>query len=177
MAKEQRLVFDFNLEPADYRETITAITFGIQRWKRIAIFSTWLVLTTLFVLNYFKVIRLSTVMYTCCLMVMVIVAAAFVSMQIGIQKYRKEFKKGKNLKRRVIVDDTGFIFKNRSSEATGTNPWEDITQIKELENHYMIGVNQRDAVILPKRAVLTEKQGEEFEDLVREKIGNRFFEI
>ena len=177
MSKEKRFVFDFDLEPADYRETITAISFGIQRWKRIAIFSVWLLMTTLFVLNYFRVIRISQVVYTCSLMVMVIVAGAFLTMQIGILKYKKEFKNGKNIKRRIIVDDTGFTFKNRSSEKSGSNPWEDITQVKELEHHYMIGVNQRDAVILPKRAILTEKERDEFEDLVREKIGNRFFEL
>ncbi|MBP3891361.1 MAG: YcxB family protein [Solobacterium sp.] len=177
MKKINRFTFDFNIEPKDYRETITAVTFGIQRWKRIGIFCVWVVMAVLFLLNLLKVIRLSNVVYTCSLMVTVVVAAAYVTMLIGMTKYTKQFKSGKNIKRRVIVDDEGFVFKNRSTEESGSNPWSDVFQIKELENYYMIGVNARDAVIIPKRAILTEKEDEDFRELIREKVGNRFFEM
>ena len=57
MKKINRFTFDFNIEPKDYRETITAVTFGIQRWKRIGIFCVWVVMAVLFLLNLLKVIR------------------------------------------------------------------------------------------------------------------------
>ena len=88
MKKINRFTFDFNIEPKDYRETITAVTFGIQRWKRIGIFCVWVVMAVLFLLNLLKVIRLSNVVYTCSLMVTVVVAAAYVTMLIGMTKYK-----------------------------------------------------------------------------------------
>ena len=169
-----RLVFDFKLEPKDFTESIVDVTFGIHRWKRYVIAVVWVIFATLLVLHLTHVITLTNVMYSCALLVTVVVGAAFITMIIGIIQYRGKYKKGINLKRRIIVDDEGFTFKNQSTEVSGSNPWADVMQIRELNDFYIIGVNQRDTVILPKRAILTAKDKERFDALCEEKLRNRF---
>lgn len=171
---ENQLVFDFKLEPKDYTESIIDVTFGVQRWKRYVIGIAWVFFTILFILHKFKVITLTNIMYSCSLLVMVIVGAAFATMVIGIFQYRRKYKTGLNLKRRIVVDNEGFTFKNRSTEESGFNPWSDVVQIRELNDFYIIGINQRDTVILPKRAILTAKDKERFDTLCEEKLKHRF---
>lgn len=169
-----KLVFDFKLEPNDYTETIIDVTFGIQKWKRYVIAAVWFFFAILFVLHLAHVITLSNVMYSCALLVTVVVGAAFITMVIGIYQYRGKYKKGINLKRRIEVDAEGFTFKNRSTEESGSNPWSDVMQIRELNDYYIIGINQRDTIVLPKRAILTAKDKERFDALCEEKLKNRF---
>ena len=171
---EKKLVFDFKLEPKDFTETIVDVTFGMQRWKRYVIAVVWVFFAVLLILHLTHVITLTNVMYSCALLVTVIVGATFVTMIIGIFQYRTKYKKGINLKRRIEVDGEGFTFKNRSTEESGYNPWSDVMQIRELNDFYIIGINQRDTIILPKRAILTAKDKERFDALCEEKLKNRF---
>ncbi|MBR2824948.1 MAG: hypothetical protein IKE51_01595, partial [Solobacterium sp.] len=104
---EKKLVFDFKLEPKDFTETIVDVTFGMQRWKRYVIAVVWVFFAVLLILHLTHVITLTNVMYSCALLVTVIVGATFVTMIIGIFQYRTKYKKGINLKRRIEVDGEG----------------------------------------------------------------------
>ena len=170
----KKYVLDFKIDEDDYRNTITCMTFGIQKWKRVGILIVWCVFTILLILNIAKVIQLDKIIYTCSLLVTVIIGAAFITMQINIFKYKKTYKSGKNIRRQITADDKGCTFKNRSTEESGFNPWGEISRVQELEKYFIIGVNASDAIILPKRAFKNENEIDGFKDLVSDKINGRF---
>lgn len=172
-----RLVFNFKIEQSDYSDSVMCMTFGIQKWKRILIMCTWVICLAVFMLSMAKVITISATVYACCLLVVVIVGTAFLSVQINIFKYRKIYQKGRNIKRQIVVDDKGITFKNKSTEESGFNSWEEINRIQETEDQFIIGVNARDAVMLPKRAFLIEKDMDDFREMSRKHILGRFMEI
>lgn len=172
-----RLVFNFKIEQSDYSDSVMCMTFGIQKWKRYLILFTWIICLSLFVLSMAKVITISPTVYACALLVVVIVGTAFLSVQINIFKYRKVYQKGRNIKRQIVVDDKGITFKNRSTEESGFNSWEEISRIQETEDQFIIGVNARDAVMLPKRAFLIEKDLDDFREIASAHIRARFMEM
>ena len=49
-----------------------------------------------------------------------------------------------------------------------------ISRVQETKTTYVIGVGKTDAFILPKRAILTEKDNRDFENIVQSKIHGRF---
>lgn len=169
-----KMVFNFKIDEKDYQKSLICMTFGIQKWKRTAILIVWIAAAIAFILNLLKVIHLSSVVYTCALLVFVIVGTAFITTLINIYKYKKTYKKGKNIRRQIVTDDKGITFKNSSTEESGFNEWSEINRIQELEDAFIIGVNARDAIILPKRAMENEDNIEEFIDLVTSKINGRF---
>ena len=173
----KKYILDFKIDQDDYRNTMICMTFGIQKWKRVAILVTWCVFAALLVLNITKIIHLSNVVYTCSLLVTVIIAAAFITMEINIYKYKKIYKSGKNIRREIVVEDKGCTFKNRSTEESGFNPWNEISRIQELEKYFVIGVNKNDAIILPKRAFKNDNEIDGFRELVYEKIEGRFMPL
>lgn len=178
MSDDKKVIIDFKIEPQDYAETIAAMTFGIQKWKRYAIGITWLFCAICLLLTVTHVFQnISPTMYTCFLLVTVIVGAAWISMQIAIYNYKVKYKSGINLKRRITVDNSGLTFKNRSTEEKGHNGWEDVARVKELENYFLIGVNARDAVIIPKRSIMTQRDYNTLLSLLEENIGNRFYKL
>ena len=116
-------------------------------------------------------------MYTCFSLVTVIVGAAWISMQIAIYNYKGKYKTGINLKRQITVDHTDLTFKNRSTEESVHNGWDDVARVKELENYFLIGVNARDAIIIPKRSILTNRDYNTLVDLFEKNLGNRFYKL
>ncbi|MDD6526142.1 MAG: hypothetical protein PUF67_07925, partial [Firmicutes bacterium] len=82
MAK--RLVFNFKMNEKDYQETLFCLTFGIQKWKRIALAVVWIASLLILVGNFLKLYHITTVIYTCCLMVVVIVGTVFLTTIINI---------------------------------------------------------------------------------------------
>ena len=91
----KKMVFDFKIDLDDYRESVMCVTFGAQRWKRIALTVTWVVATITFILAALKVIIISAPIYTCCLMVMVAVGGVWVSAMISIFRYKDVYRKNK----------------------------------------------------------------------------------
>ncbi len=171
---DKKLVFDFKIDRDDYRDTVMCITFGSQKWKRVAMAIIWGLGTTGFILNAFHVISLSSPMYACCLMVMVAIGGIWVTAQINIYRYKDVYRKGKGIKRRIAVADNGITFTNLATNEAGTTPWEEVYRVQETRTTYVIGVGNTDAVILPKRAILTEKDKRDFENIVQSKIHGRF---
>ena len=98
-------------------------------------------------------------------------------MQIAIYNYKGKYKTGINLKRQITVDHTDLTFKNRSTEESGPNGWDDVARVKELENYFLIGVNARDAIIIPKRSILTSRDYNALVDLFEKNLGNRFYKL
>ncbi len=98
-------------------------------------------------------------------------------MQIAIYNYKGKYKTGINLKRQITVDHTDLTFKNRSTEESGHNGWDDVARVKELENYFLIGVNARDAIIIPKRSILTSRDYNALVDLFEKNLGNRFYKL
>lgn len=174
MASGKELIFTFVIDKNDYRDTMMCITFGSQKWKRIALLSAWIFAAAIFVANLLHLVTLSTTMYTCCLMVMVAIGGVFISAEISIYKYKKVYAKGKGLKRRIVVNDKGMIFRNLTDNSEGFTPWEEIYRVQETRTTYVIGVGNVDAIILPKRALLTNKDVRDFEGMVQEHIHGRF---
>ena len=171
---DKKLVFDFKIDRDDYRDTVMCITFGSQKWKRIAMAIIWVLGTTGFVLNAFHVISLSSPMYACCLLVMVAIGGVWASAQISIYKYKDVYRKGKGIKRRIAVEDKGITFTNLVTNEAATAPWDEVYRVQETKTTYVIGVGKTDAVILPKRAILTEKDKRDFENIVQTNIHGRF---
>ena len=171
---DKKLVFDFKIDRDDYRDTVMCITFGSQKWKRLMMLVVWLLGTTGFILNLAKVITLSPPMYACALMVMVAIGGVWVSAQLSIYRYKDVYRKGKEIKRRIAVTDKGMTFTNLSTNEAGTAPWEEIYRVQETKTTYVIGVGRTDSIILPKRAILTEKDARDFENIVRSNIHGRF---
>ena len=97
--------------------------------------------------------------------------------EIAIYNYKGKYKTGINLKRQITVDHTGLTFKNRSTEESGHNGWDDVARVKELENYFLIGVNARDAIIIPKRSILTNRDYNALVDLFEKNLGNRFYKL
>lgn len=170
----QKMVFNFKIEQSDYQKSLICLTFGIQKWKRWTILIVWIFAAMLLLLNVLGMVHLSNVMYTCILLVLVIVGSAFITTCINIYKYKRRYQKGKNISRQIAADEKGLTFKNRSTEESGFHDWTQIQRIQELEDVFIIGVNARDAIILPKRAMKNEKEIERFITLAADKINGRF---
>ena len=174
---QDRLVFNFKIEQSDYAKSMMCMTFGIQKWKRTIVLAVWIFSLILLLLSLTGVAHLSSTVYACVLLVVVIVGTAYISVMVSIAKYKKVYLKGRNIKRQIVVDDKGITFKNRSTEESGFNSWAEISRIQETDEQFVIGVNARDAVMLPKRAFLTEQDMEDFRSLGREHLRGRFMEI
>ncbi|AVM68107.1 hypothetical protein C3V36_01850 [Lachnospiraceae bacterium oral taxon 500] len=177
MPAKKTVTFDFKIEPSDYAATIVAMTFGIQKWKRYAIYITWIFSAVCLLLTVTKVFQVSPTMYTCFLLVTVIVGTAWISMQIAIYNYKTKYKTENNFKRQISVDESGFTFRNRSTQESGHNSWEDIARVKELEDYFLVGVNARDAVVIPKRAIRTEREYSILLDLLEGNLNGRFYKL
>jgi hypothetical protein len=177
MIKGNMIHLDFKLEPCDYRTTLYSMTFGVRKWRRIVILIVWLFSILGLALSLLRIITVSATMYTCFLLVSVIVFSAWISTEIAIFKYKKKYKKGINIKRRIILDDNKIVLKNRSTDDSESNSWDDVMRIKEIESYYIIGINQTDAIILPKKAISTESERQKVIGLFRSKMGNKFIEI
>ena len=171
---DKKFVFDFKIEKDDYRKSVMCITFGSQKWKRILLIVVWIAAAITFVLNLLGVVELSSPMYACCLMVTIALASVWITTQISIFKYRDVYKKGKGIKRRISFDDKGVTFTNLSNNDFGFSPWEEIHRFQETADSYIIGVGSSDAVILPKRAILLNKDVRDFERFVQDHIQGRF---
>ncbi len=67
-----------------------------------------------------------------------------------------------------------MIFRNLTNNDEGFSPWEEIYRVQETKTTYVIGVGNTDAIILPRRAFLTDKQRRDFERIVQDHIQGRF---
>ena len=170
-------VYNFKMTVADYRDMITCKTFGVQPWKRIFMAIVWCVSAIAVLLNFTKVLQLSATVYVCVLLVTVIVAAAVITMEVNIHKYKEAYKNGFNAERQIVMDEEGFTFRNKASDESGFNPWSDVTRLDEMKMVFVIQLNAREAVILPKRAMGTQIKVDEFMAFVNEHIPDRFHPI
>lgn len=172
-----KYVYNFKMKGSDYRDYIYCRTFGAQAWRRYFILITWIVSAIALFLDYANVITLNQTVHMCVLMVAVIVAMAAITAEINIYKYNDAYKNGFKADRQIIASEEGFIFRNRASDASGTNSWEDISRIDEMKMVFVIQLEAREAVILPKRAMGTQSKVEEFIALVNQHIPERFYPV
>ena len=98
-------------------------------------------------------------------------------MQIAIHDYKNKYKAENNFKRQISIDENGFTFKNSSTKESGHNGWDDIARVKELEDYFLVGVNARDAVVIPKRAIRTEREYGILIDLLEGNLNGRFYKL
>ncbi len=171
-------VYNFKMSVSDYRDVMISKTFGAQTWKRVGMAVIWVIAAAALVLHFTKVLPItSSTIYVCALLVTVILAAAALTMEVNIYRYREAYKNGFNADRQIKVDDTGFTFTNRASGESGHNGWEEISRIDETKEVFVIGLGAREAVILPKRAMGTQANIAQFCKEMEEKIGNRFHAV
>jgi hypothetical protein len=171
------MVFKFKMSIDDYHHMLMCRTFGNSRIRRGLLFISWVVFTVLIICDLTHVLTLSRVVHVCALMVAVAVPAAFVTMEVNVSKYKDAYKEGFKAERQIIADEEGLTFCNRSTDESGSNPWTDVTRLEEMKNVFVIQLNRREAVILPKRGMGNDKKIEMFRDLAKQKIPNRFYPL
>ena len=172
-----KYVYNFKMKGSDYRDYIYCRTFGAQAWRRYFILITWIVSAICLFLDYANVITLNQTLHMCVLMVTVIVAMAAITAEINIHKYNDAYKNGFKAERQIIASDEGLVFRNRASDESGANKWEDISRIDEMKMVFVIQLEAREAVILPKRAMGTQVRVDEFIALVNRHIPEHFFQF
>ena len=167
-------VYNFKMTVADYRDMAVCRTFGTAPWRRYFMGAAWAIFAILLVLHFTHIITLSSTVYVCALLVTVIVAAAVITMEINIHKYKEAYKNGFNAERQIVVTEEGFTFRNRGTDEAGSNPWSEISRLEEMPKIFVIQLGAREAVILPKRAMGTQAKVDEFISVVNQYIPDRF---
>ena len=167
-------VYNFKMTVADYRDMITCKTFGTQTWKRVFLATCWVIFGMILLLDYTNVIQISTTIHVCALLVTVALPATLITMEVNIHKYKEAYQNGFKAERQITVTDEGMIFKNRASDESGFNPWSDISRLDEMKKVFVIQLEAREAVILPKRAMGTQAKVDEFIAVVKEHIPDKF---
>ena len=171
------MVFRFKMSLDDYHKMMLSRTFGNSFVKRIFIFITWIVFLVLLICDLTNVIELTRVVHLCSLLVSVAIPAAFLTMEINVAKYRKAYIEGFSAERQIIADDEGLTFINKTTEQSGKNAWDEVTKLEELKDSFIIQLNRKEAIILPKRGMGNPKKIEQFRELANEKISNRFYPL
>lgn len=172
-----RMVFNFKMSLEDYHHMMMCRTFGNSLARRAVLFGSWAVFTVLIVCDFAGVIQLSRVVHVCALMVAVALPAAVLTMEINVSKYKDAYMTGFKAQRQIVADEEGITFCNKSTDESGTNPWTDVTRLEEMKNVFVIQLNRREAVILPKRGMGDGRKVEQFKELVKQKIPNRFYPL
>ncbi len=172
-----RMVFNFKMSLEDCHHMMVCRTFGNSVARRVLLVASWAVFTVLIVCDFAGVIRLSRVVHVCALMVAVALPAAVLTMEINVSKYKETYRFGFKAQRQIVADEEGLTFCNKSTDESGSNPWSDVTRLEEMKHVFVIQLNRREAVILPKRGMGNEKRVEQFRDMVNQKIPNRFYPL
>lgn len=172
-----RMIFNFKMSAEDYRQMQLCRTFGNSVFRRVILLLSWVVFTVLFICDAAHVLLLSRVVHLCALMVMTALPAALLTMEINIHKYKEAYEAGFQAQRQIIADEGGLAFCNKTTNESVGNPWEDVTKLEEMERVFVIQLNRRQAVILPKRGMGDEKRIEQFRELANRKIPARFYPL
>lgn len=172
-----RMVFNFKMSLDDYHQMMVSRTFGNSWTRRIFLLSVWLVFTGLIVLDLTGVIELSRVVHVCALLVAVSFPAAVITMEINVSKYKDAYLSGFKAERQIVADDEGLTFCNRSTGESGSNTWDEVTKLEEMKDVFVIQLNRREAVILPKRGMGNTKKVDQFREMVKDKIPERFYPL
>ena len=145
-----KMVFNFKMSVDDYRKMLFCRTFGNSWLRRGVLFSTWAVFT---------------------------LPSAIITMEINVIKYKEAYLAGFSAERQIIADDGGLTFWNKTTNETGKNTWKEVTRLEELKNVFVIQLNRREAVILPKRGMGTQKRVEQFRELANQQIPDQFYAL
>ena len=172
-----RMVFNFKMSLEDYHQMMVSRTFGNSWIRRIILLVVWLVFTGLIVLDLTGVIELTRIVHVCALLVAVSFPAAVITMEINVSKYKDAYLSGFKAERQIVADEEGLTFCNRSTGESGSNTWGEVTKLEELKDVFVIQLNRREAVILPKRGMGNTKMVDEFREMVKEKIPERFYPL
>ena len=172
-----RMVFNFKMSLEDYHQMMVSRTFGNSWIRRIILLVVWLVFTGLVVLDLTGVIELTRIVHVCALLVAVSFPAAVITMEINVSKYKDAYLSGFKAERQIVADEEGLTFCNRSTGESGSNPWGEVTKLEELKDVFVIQLNRREAVILPKRGMGNTKKVDQFREMVKEKIPERFYPL
>lgn len=175
MDRDVRLVFKFKMTVQHYRKMMESKTFGNSVVRRILLLLLWLLFTGLYAAEKLKQIQLTNVIHICALLVMVALPAAWITMEINIFKYGSAYREGFMGERQIAVDHNGFTFTNVTSGESGKNAWEEISRVEELKDLFLIQINQREQVILPKKSMGDHRKIGIFKDMVNEKIPTHFY--
>lgn len=174
MTKDVRFVYKFKMTVWHYRKMMESKTFGNSIFLRILLALVWALFTILFVLDVMGRTELSQVVHVCALLVMVAVPSAWLTMEINIYKYSQAYSAGLQAERKIEVDKVGFTFTNVTSGISGQNSWDEIEKIEELKDVFLIQINKKEQVILPKQSMGDNRKIGLFKDLVNENIPDRF---
>ncbi|MBS6953886.1 MAG: YcxB family protein [Enterocloster asparagiformis] len=172
-----RMVFNFKMSLEDYHQMMVSRTFGNSWTRRIILLVVWLVFTGLIILDLTGVVQLTRVVHVCALLVAVSFPAAVITMEINVSKYKDAYLSGFKAERQIVADDEGLTFCNRSTGESGSNTWAEVTKLEELKNVFVIQLNRREAVILPKRGMGNTKKVDQFREMVKEKLPERFYPL
>ena len=172
-----RMVFNFKMSLEDYHQMMVSRTFGNSWIRRIILLVVWLVFTGLIVLDLTGVIELTRIVHVCALLVAVSFPAAVITMEINVSKYKDAYLSGFKAERQIVADEEGLTFCNRSTGESGSNTWGEVTKLEELKDVFVIQLNRREAVILPKRGMGNTKKVDQFREMVKEKIPERFYPL
>ena len=172
-----RMVFNFKMSLEDYHQMMVSLTFGHSWIRRIILLVVWLVFTGLIVLDLTGVIELTRIVHVCALLVAVSFPAAVITMEINVSKYKDAYLSGFKAERQIVADEEGLTFCNRSTGESGSNTWGEVTKLEELKDVFVIQLNRREAVILPKRGMGNTKKVDQFREMVKEKIPERFYPL
>lgn len=172
-----RLSFRFKMSVSDYRKMMISRTFGDSVLRRVFLVGLWIFFTALFVAERLGAFELSRVVHVCALLVMVALPAAAITMEINIAKYKEAYLAGFKAERQIIADEKGLTFRNCNTNESGENSWAEVTKVEELKDVFMIQLNRREEVILPKRGMGDNRKINEFRELVKKKIAARFYPL
>lgn len=175
MDKDIRLVFKFKMTVQHYRKMMESKTFGNSIAKRCLLFLLWLWFTGLYIAEKLQQVQLTNVIHICALLVMVALPAAWLTMEINIFKYSSAYREGFMGERQIAVDKNGFTFTNVTSGEAGKNTWEEISRIEELKDLFLIQINKKEQVILPKKSMGDNRKIGIFKDMVNENIPTHFY--
>ena len=172
-----RMVFNFKMSLEDDHQMMVSRTVGTSWIRRISLLVVWLVFTGLIVLDLTGVIELTRIVHVCALLVAVSFPAAVITMEINVSKYKDAYLSGFKAERQIVADEEGLTFCNRSTGESGSNTWGEVTKLEELKDVFVIQLNRREAVILPKRGMGNTKKVDQFREMVKEKIPERFYPL
>ncbi|MDD2971600.1 MAG: YcxB family protein [Lachnospiraceae bacterium] len=175
MDKDIRLVFKFKMSVQHYRKMMESKTFGNFVPLRILLVLAWILFTVLFVLDVSGRIELTQVVHVCALLVMVAIPAAWLTMEINIFKYSNAYREGFMAERQIAVDKEGFTFTNVTDHMSGNNSWDEISKIEELKDVFLIQINKKEQVILPKKSMGDNRKIGIFKEMVNENIPTHFY--
>ncbi len=167
------IVFQFKIKAEDYRKMSYFNTFSQKKLQSILVVFFWIAAVSLLLLDILSIIRSTDIMHLCFIIVTVSVPLLVVSVEMNVNRFKKNEADVADITRTITFEDRGIRFCSESCTKTGFESWDAFRVVYETKSLFLLYKDARSAVLIPKEGEEKTKL-EETRQCLYEKLGKRF---